>query len=416
MEGDKSEINLVLTRLFQIKENSKQESFKETLIEEFKIDTRLVATVWKKDDYDTHFENSWLNFFYAKILEASDQDLWINFDFLKSIINILTEYEAKDRDDMIKFVLYFIVDNIFAYDKFQIDFFKWKINKSKNKFIGSDSHEFSFRNNMATAFQMIIVDCCGNVGKFQKFIPQKYHEGLRKLLGEIYPDLTYLALVLPGKDENIITLEIDKFKEILLYSYKELTAFIEKLNTEVDVELWKFDIDAQMKSYTKSYQQVVESINTIEKFIKVDDFEMDKAQFFPDQESFEDYLKMTYSKGRYYKHSNLFNECELLIPKLIEDLSFRKLFQDICKTKVIRSFYKHELDNYYKERKLELQDYYMLIKDFNFFWARVKPIHLPDTIVGVTTDMLVIYINSIQKRFKNIANEKDKETVNIYLL
>jgi hypothetical protein len=411
MEKGSEKINSVFKELFRIKDKSDQFDFKKNLISDFGILKSTTSKVWKRTDYDHDFINCWLDYFHSQILATSEQDLWLNLGLLKPVIDAISDYDC-EGNDFVKFILCFIVDSICSYEKSKIDFFTQKLTKPK----AVTKKDPSFIKHLKNACVTVIDGC------------RKTFMDLRNSMTSVFADKIRLKQTSFEKaiegfyGENFTALSIKKISTSLFDSYVGITKDINDYNETEDDFMKIKENDEHWTNFRAWYNESVDCLDEIKLYENIEDFCM-KDRDYIINEDFKNYLKITYSKNiPYDKEPNTFNECEKIITDFLTEKDFKRLFEDICMSKVIKSFYSFEYENYFPKNneevgiKISEKDYYILLKDFPFFWDRVKVIPLPENIVGVTTDMLVIYINLIQKKFFNIANEEEKKLVNLFYL
>jgi hypothetical protein len=403
MESDIGKLKSTLDKLLKVRCESTEQNIKNNLIKEFKIPENTTSIVWKKDDYDNAFKARWLNHLYSKILETSEKDLFLHLNMLKPLIETVSDYSF-EGDDYIKFVLCFIVDSLNDFGFIKINFLKQKLTKLKDK-IGD--RDFSFYKNLKSAYSDIIHKYKKYLNEFNIMMPDKFFKDkIKPLKLSLDDNFDYFF----SKNE-ITESGLNNFSECLEKNYNNVLEEIENYNQALTDDFYKIkESEELMLEFKHCYNRAKACLVDIKEYENAKDFVMDRLDFNI-TDDFKSFLRMTYSKNVPYKQFHNFNECEVIITDLIKDESFKKLFQDICESNVVRTFYNFEENNYFTNE--QFKNYYCLLDNFPFFWNRVKVIPLPETIVGVTTDMLVIYINSIQKKFFNIKNEEEKMTVKL---
>jgi hypothetical protein len=403
----KSKIKLALAQLLEIKDKSDENSFKTELIKSFGIQKNEISKVWSRDGYFKNFEDLWLGYLRSKILLAQDDQLYTNLNNLKPLIEAIIEYLDNELIDMIKFTLYFIVDSFIDYDAFKISFLLQKIKKQQSPAKLKDIK--SFKRLLSKVFRSILGDYKTAFSEFKATMGNSFDPLIRPILNPL-DDIDMLIILFIEEYEAICS-QLDTVRITIMDSYINFEKLAVLYNeSEKDVEMHIDFNYVNWKELLVNHDMVLECLVEIRKYIHLGNYKLE-YELSMEGSDFSTFLKMAFSKSVPINIEDPFNECEQILNYLLNDPSFRELFEDICRTKTVQSFYKYEKDIYFKNRAIT--EYYILLKSFELFWNRIKLIPLPVTIIGAATDMLMIYINSVQKKFEFITKENEEVKIKV---
>jgi hypothetical protein len=381
----------------EFEETTNSEIFKSNLMERFQIKDKIRSKIWKRGAYISNFCSSWQNDLNSKLCSTDSSTLKNNLKGVKEMIKlIISELEERNSTDFMKWILYYLVENISHFQHKHISFFINKLHKTV------ESGIMTFREVIFCHIDGLFTALLKNLKNLRlTLIKLSASNELVDLCSSIDEDLNAIS---EKFNINTALTNTEDIKECISGVEKSIGE-LSKLILELELFCSQHsNIGPQLRLLKASKRKFVKNLIQYKEFYYVKDFNLVKPinndKFLKeneeenlDRESYE----LFYYKYVPYSHDDKLNSFGLRINALIRDIDFRIFFEHVCKTKLVEDFLIDAKKHYFNSINKGEKSYYVIKDNFEFFWDSIKVMPLSLNIASATTKMLTIHINNLPK-------------------
>jgi hypothetical protein len=362
------------------------------------------AKIWKYGDYENNFFMCWNNYLNEKILSKDSVTLHKHFNLMKKWVELIyIHLENNGLSDLLKWCLYILVDSLDHIDIKRMNFYIQKLDDNQ-PLTRNSSFMFFIHQDLKGYYKRLNADlliCISHIRIDINPLPEDLSDRLYKienLLNKLYKEF---ALKRDFTDKDVLKQSISDFYVLTELVDKSFLQELEKISNE--------EITLEVKIVLSLRNDLVKCLTYYQDYYEVEDFEiMDHSEDSKVNEI--NYIERIYFKYVPVNKIKKKNNYENIINDHLKNSDFRKLFQDICSSKVVQSFYQYEKSLYFPDEVKE--PYCTYIMDPERLWKSIKVVPLPESYAAATTMMQIIYLNNIPKRFDNSTDYDEYLQVN----